>query len=173
MIPSEWKGEPQPQARQAHPEMIPSGAKGERGFTLIELVVTLLVLALAAAVVVPGIGRSIDSVRPRAEISGFAAYLRAAREQAIVRGEAQAVRLDPQTRSLAITAADSEAVRSSRSFTYLLRIEPEPPQALAVTFAPLGFSSGATYHILAPGNRRYLITVDPLTGRVSSRLADS
>jgi type IV fimbrial biogenesis protein FimT len=141
------------------------------GFTLIELAVTLLVLALAAAVVVPGVGRSIESVRARAEISGFAAYLRAAREQAIARGEAQTVRLDPETRSLAITAAD--AVRSTRSFTYLLRIEPEPPQALDVLFAPLGFSSGATYHILAPGNRRYVITVDPFTGRVSTRLGDS
>ena len=75
-----------------------------RGFTLIELAVTLLVLSLAAAVVVPGIGRSIGSVRARAEISGFAAYLRAAREQAITRGEAQSVRLDPETRSLVITA---------------------------------------------------------------------
>ena len=146
---------------------------GAHGFTLIELAVTLLVLALAAAVLVPGIGRSVASVRARAEISGFAAYLRAAREQAITRGEAQAVRLDPETRSLAITAAGSDAVRSTRSFTYLERIESDPPEALAVTFAPLGFSTGATFRILAPGNRYYLVTVDPLTGRVSSRPADS
>ena len=145
---------------------------GARGFTLIELAVTLLVLALAAAVIVPGIGRSIESVRARAEISGFAAYLRAAREQAITRGEAHAVRLDPETRSLAITAGGSE-VRSTRSFTYLLRIEPDPPDALEVQFAPLGFSTGGTFRILAPGNRYYVVTVDPLTGRVSSRLAES
>ena len=148
-------------------------ARHSRGFTLIELAVTLLVLSLAAAVLVPGIGRSIEGVRARAEISGFAAYLRAARETAITRGEAQSVRLDPGTRSLMITAAGSDAVRSSRSFTYLLNIEPDPPDALAVTFAPLGFSNGATYRILAPGNRYYLVTVDPMTGRVSSRLADS
>lgn len=148
-------------------------ARHSRGFTLIELAVTLLVLSLAAAVIVPGIGRSIEGVRARAEISGFAAYLRAARETAITRGEAQSVRLDPETRSLTITAAGSDAVRSSRSFTYLLNIEPDPPDALAVTFAPLGFSNGASYRILAPGNRYYFVTVDPLTGRVSSRLADS
>jgi hypothetical protein len=90
-----------------------------------------------------------------------------------MRGEAQAVRLDPQGRSLVITAAGSDAVRSSRSFTYLVSIEPDPPGALAVTFEPQGFSSGGTFHILAPGNRHYLVTVEPLTGRVSSRLADS
>jgi general secretion pathway protein H len=150
-----------------------SGAARSRGFTLIELAVTLLVLSLAAAVVVPGIGRSIESVRARAEISGFAAYLRAAREQAITRGEAQAVRLDPETRSLVITAAGSDAVRSSRSFTYLSSIESDPPEALSVTFAPLGFSNGATFRIVTPGNRRYLVTVDPMTGRVSSKPAES
>jgi prepilin-type N-terminal cleavage/methylation domain-containing protein len=153
--------------------MIARPRDAQRGFTLIELAVTLLVLSLAAAVVVPGVGRSIESVRARAEISGFAAYLRAAREQAIARGEAQTVRLDPETRSLAITEAGSDAVRSTRSFNYLLRIEPEPPQALDVMFAPLGFSNGAIYHIQAPGDRHYLITVDPFTGRVSTRLADS
>lgn len=150
-----------------------SRAPGARGFTLIELAVTLMVLSLAAGVMVPSIGRSVESVRGRAEVSGFAAYLRAAREQAITRGEAQAVRLDQASRSLAITAAGSDAVRSSRSFNYLLNIEPDPPQAHAVTFAPLGFSSGATFRILAPGNRHYVVTVDPLTGRVSSRPADS
>ena len=146
---------------------------GRGGFTLIELAVTLLVMAVATAIVVPGIGRSVEGVRARAEVIGFAAYLRAAREQAITRGEAQAVRLDPETRSLVITAAGSDAVRSSRSFNHLLRIEPDPPEALAVTFEPQGLSSGGTFHILAPGNRRYLIVVDPLTGRVSSRVADS
>ena len=111
---------------------------GSRGFTLIELAVTLLVLSLAAAVVVPGIGRSIGSVRARAEISGFAAYLRAAREQAITRGQAQSVRLDPETRSLVITAAGSDAVRSSRSFTYLMRIESDPARCLGGHVRPAG-----------------------------------
>jgi len=147
--------------------------RSKRGFTLIELAVTLLVLAIVAAIGVPSIARSIESVRARAEISGFAAYLRAAREQAIARGEAQAVRLDPQARTLAITAGDSDAVRSTRSFTYLLSIEPDPPEAITLTFEPLGFSNGATYRILAPGNRHYVILVDPFTGRVITRLANS
>jgi len=143
--------------------------RSRSGFTLIELAVTLIVLAVAAAIVVPSIGRSVDSVRARAEVSGFAAYLRAAREQAITRGEAQSVRLDPEKRLLVITAEGSDGVRSSRSFSFLTRIEADPPEALSLTFAPLGFSNGARYHIVAPGDRRFLITVDPLTGRVSSR----
>jgi len=144
-----------------------------RGFTLIELAVTIMLLAIASAFVAPAIGRSVDTIRARAELSGFTGFLRAAREQAVTRGEAQEVRLDPQARSLVIRAEGSPSVRSSRSFSYLLRIEPDPPAATTVRFHPQGLSSGGTFHILAPGDRHYVVTVDPFTGRVSSRLAES
>jgi general secretion pathway protein H len=145
----------------------------KRGFTLIELAVTMMVLAIAAAFVAPSLGRGLDGVRARAEVAGFTGFLRAAREQAVTRGEAQEVRLDPEGRTLFITADGSDAVRSSRSFTFLQRIDPDPPSARTVRFEPEGLSSGATYYILAPGDRRYVVRVDPLTGRISSRVADS
>ena len=56
---------------------------GARGFTLIELIVTLLVVAVAIGLVAPAIGRSTEGVRARAEVAGFSATLRHAREQAI------------------------------------------------------------------------------------------
>lgn len=145
----------------------------KRGFTLIELAVTLLVLGLASAFVAPAIGRSLDTLRGRAEVSGFTGFLRAAREQAVTRGEAQEVRLDPESRTLVIVGEGSPAIRSSRSFSYLLSIQPDPPAARTVRFQPQGLSSGGTFQILAPGARRYVVTVDALTGRVSSRLANS
>ena len=42
----------------------------KRGFTLIELVVTLFVLALAVGVAAPSIARGVDTVRTRAEAAG-------------------------------------------------------------------------------------------------------
>jgi general secretion pathway protein H len=145
----------------------------KRGFTLIELAVTLLVLALASAFVAPAIGRGLDTLRARAEISGFAGYLRAAREQAVTRGELQEVRVDPESRTLAIWVEGSQTARSSRSFSYLVSIEPDPPNATTVTFSPQGLSSGGTFRIVAPGDRRYVVTVDAFTGRVSAHPADS
>jgi hypothetical protein len=40
-----------------------------------------------------------------------------------------------------------------------------------LTFLPHGMSSGARFLIEAPGSRAYVITVDPLTGRVTTRRA--
>ena len=145
----------------------------KRGFTLIELAVTLLVLSLASAFVAPAIGRGLDTLRARAEVSGFAGYLRAAREQAVTRGEPQEVRVDTESRTLAIWVEGSRAPRSSRSFSYLVSIEPDPATATMVTFSPQGLSSGGTFRIVAAGDRRYVVTVDAFTGRVSARPADS
>src|SRR5262249_58061408 len=89
----------------------------KRGFTLIELAVTLLVLTLASAFVAPAIGRGLDTLRARAEVTGFAGFLRAAREQAVTRGELPEVRVDPESRTLAIWTEGSRSARSSRSFS--------------------------------------------------------
>jgi prepilin-type N-terminal cleavage/methylation domain-containing protein len=152
---------------------VPPGRRAPRGFTLIELVVTLFVLAVAAALIAPALGRSVDAIRGRAEVSGMAAYLRAAREQAITSGLPLEVRLIPETRTLMILVAGSDEVRSSRGFTTLLAIEPDPPTATGVTFQPQGLSTGALFRILAPGNRQYVVAVDALTGRVTYRPLES
>ncbi|PYM40688.1 MAG: hypothetical protein DME16_25940, partial [Candidatus Rokuibacteriota bacterium] len=65
----------------------------KRGFTLIEMAVTLLVIALAVGVAAPSISRGLDGVRARAEAAGIATFLRAAREQAITHHRAYEVRV--------------------------------------------------------------------------------
>ena len=64
-----------------------------RGFTLIELVVTLFVLALAAGVVAPSVVSGVGTLRARTETAGIATLLRAAREQAVTHNRAYEVRV--------------------------------------------------------------------------------
>ena len=143
-----------------------------RGYSLIELVVVLAILAVAAALVGPAVGRTADHVRARAEVSAVAAFLRAAREQAVTRGHAVEVTLDRDAHALLLrrTARDGEpAVATRRAFSARLAIQGGP--AAGVTFLPHGMSSGGRFTVEAPGPRTYVVTVDALTGRVATRQA--
>jgi Tfp pilus assembly protein FimT len=135
-----------------------------------ELVVVLAILAIAAAVGAPGIGRSADGVRARSEVGAVAAFLRSAREHAVSRRQAMEVRVDDETHTLVMRRAGDAgetAVQATRPVSSLLRIAADPPRP-RVTFLPHGMSTGARFAIAAPGTRAYVITVDALTGRVST-----
>lgn len=134
-----------------------------RGFTLLELLVTLLVLAVALGLAVPTIGRSLEGVRTRAEVARFAALLRHAREQAITTRRPHSLVVEPSAHRVMILGGDE--VRETRALPADLTVEAEPPPALTVRFEPQGVSTGGTFWLSA-GAVRYRVTVDPLTGRV-------
>jgi len=138
-----------------------------RGYTLIEVVVVLLVLALAAGLVAPSVGRSVDALRTRAEIAGVASFLRGARAQAITREAPCEVRVDPGARALVLHTG--ETGRVTKPVSTALRIVTEPGPAGTIIFYPHGRSSGGRLRIEAPGPSVYLITVDALTGRVATQ----
>jgi prepilin-type N-terminal cleavage/methylation domain-containing protein len=135
-----------------------------RGFTLLELLVTLLVLALALGVTMPSIGRGIEAVRARADVARFSAMLRHAREQAITTRRPHAVVVDPAAHRLLLLGGDDE-VRETRALRADLTVEPNPPNAFRVSFQPHGVSSGGSFRLVT-GGMRYRVSVDALTGRV-------
>jgi Tfp pilus assembly protein FimT len=134
-----------------------------------ELVVVLAILAIGAAVVAPSIGRTADGIRARSEIGAVAAFLRSAREHAVTSGQAMEVRVDDETHTLVMRQAGrggDSAVQATRAVSSLVRIAAGPPPS--VTFLPHGMSTGARFAIATPGAHAYVITVDTLTGRVST-----
>src|SRR5437867_9007681 len=133
-----------------------------RGFTLIELVVTLLVLAIAVAVVTPTIGRNTENLRAKAQVARLTAMLRHAREQAITTRRAHALVVDPAGHRLTIVAGDD--VTLTRTLPADLTIEAVPPPALTVRFEPYGVSNGGDFRVQS-GPVRYRGVVDGLTGR--------
>jgi general secretion pathway protein H len=136
----------------------------DRGFTLLELIVSLFVIALAVGLVIPAVGRGTETLRGRSEVAGFSATLRHARDQAISTRRGHAVVLDPSARRTTIVAAPDE-VRQTRPWPPDLEIRANPPEALTVRFDPSGVSSGGDFR-LATRNVQYRVTVDALTGRV-------
>jgi prepilin-type N-terminal cleavage/methylation domain-containing protein len=135
-----------------------------RGFTLLEVIVTLFVVALAVGVVVPVVGRSTETLRGRSQVARVSALLRHARDQAITTRRNHAVVIDPAAHRTTIIAGRDE-VRETRALPPDLGVEASPPSALTVRFEPNGVSSGAEFRLTA-GPVRYRVTVDALTGRV-------
>lgn len=140
----------------------------QRGFTLLELIVTLSIVALIVGLAVPTIGRSTEAIRVRAEVAGFSALLRHARERAIVTRRPQAVVIDANAHRVSVLAGGPDGeVRETRALPERLRVEATPPPALTVRFEAQGGSSGGDFRLVS-GAITYRVTIDPLTGRVRS-----
>jgi general secretion pathway protein H len=137
------------------------------GFTLLELIVALAVLALAAAVVTPAVGRGADSLKARAEVAGFAATLRHARERAITSQRSYRVAIDPEAHKVVIeglqASEDDKEVRETRTLSSRLVLE--ATRGTEVTFDARGMATGGHFKVTA-GGIVYHVTVDRLTGRV-------
>jgi prepilin-type N-terminal cleavage/methylation domain-containing protein len=139
---------------------------GSRGFTLLELIVTLFVILLTIGLAVPVIGRSSDAIRARSDVAGFSAVLRHARERAITSRQSHAVVIDLATRKMTVLAGGLDGdVKETRTLPERLTVQATPPPALTVRFEPEGTSSGGEYRVTA-GDVVYRVTVDPITGRV-------
>ncbi|MGH7346240.1 MAG: GspH/FimT family protein [Candidatus Rokuibacteriota bacterium] len=138
-----------------------------RGFTLLELIVTLVVVAVAVGLIVPTIGRSTETLRTRAEVAGFSATFRHARERAITTRQPFTVVVNPTDRLLTVTTGDDE-VRWTRALSERVDIRAETPGALTVRFEPQGTSSGGEFH-LTSGKITYRVSVDAVTGRVRNQ----
>jgi len=138
-----------------------------RGFTLLELIVTLVVVAVAVGLVAPTIGRSTEALRTRAEVAGFSATFRHAREQAITTRQPFTVVVNPTNHLMTVTTGEDE-VRWTRALSNRLEIRAETPRALTVRFEPQGTSSGGEFHLIS-GKISYRVSVDAVTGRVRNQ----
>lgn len=148
-----------------------SGARTRQGagFTLLELIVTLFVLALATALAMPALGRGTEGIRARAQATRFSALLRHTREQAITARKPHEVVVDPETRRVSVKAGRDEA-RTALTLPEPMKIQANPPPALTVRFEPYGGSTGGNF-LLTSATFRYHVTIDAVTGRVRTERA--
>ena len=134
----------------------------QRGFTLLELIVVLAILVLAAGLTAPSISRSTDALRMRAEVAGFSAVLRHAREQAITTRRAHRVVVEPAAHQIRVYAGDE--LRRTRVIPPNWTVD-APEASLAVRFEPHGTSTGGRYRIVAD-SAVWRVSIDAFTGRV-------
>lgn len=129
----------------------------QRGFSLIELIVVMVILSLVAALVMVRQPWHSAGLNTDATVRALGQALRLARSRAIA-----------QDREVAVVTAPGGFSVDGGAISQL------PPGAVLsptrVIFTPDGGSSGATI-LLAAGNRRIAVDVNWLTGRVAAREA--
>lgn len=139
-----------------------------RGFTLIELMVVLAVLALLLTVAVPFFPKAL----PGAEIKGaareLAAGLRTARSRAITLNREVGFTLDVEGRRFAVNeVGEARELPPDVEISFVTaRSELLDETTGVIRFFPDGSSTGGRVS-LAHGARGYHVDVDWLTGRIS------
>ena len=140
-------------AAKAMTPIFHSNAHRQRGFTLLELILVMGIVALAAALIAPNLtgldGRNFD-----AQLRDLAAQLNYARRSAIVSGQVSTVQWDDDSISLEFSTDDA------RTPGY------EPIDSLTVSFYPEGGTTGGNLR-LSQDKQRGWIAIDAFTGRVT------
>jgi len=139
----------------------------QRGFTLLELLVTLLIASLLVGLAAPRFQKSVTAMQLRQESREVATVLRRTRGLAIARAAAVEVLVDPQAGSIS-TGSDDPLYLAPDDVALVLPGSAVPADAkLRIGFYPDGSSTGGQFRLTA-GDREYGIVVDWLTGRVGA-----
>jgi type II secretion system protein H len=156
-----------------------------RGFTLIEVVVVLILIGVSAALLVPGFNRISKSVELRATAKKVSGLLRYYRNEAVQRGKVYQVLFDFNLREIRVQSVEivksgeqneeTEEMRLQQRFPMPADIqvrEMKIPGSLyvseypAIEFYPNGSSNGGSFILELQSSRGYWIRVHFLTGIV-------
>ncbi len=147
-------------------------SNGQRGFTLVELLVVLVIAALAMALVGTSISRSISGAEMRTAARKVAASLRYTRTHAILTKSEQMFLVDTEKHSF--QAADRQQETLPKGMNVELntaRSELTSETAGGIRFYPDGGSTGGNVRLEANG-RVYQVNVAWLTGEASLQRPD-
>jgi general secretion pathway protein H len=141
-----------------------------RGFTLLELLVVMVIIAAIVGLVVPRFGAALPGVELRGAARDVASALRFARGRAIATRGDVAVVFDVNARTYRIEGVPGERERAfGDAITVGLltgRSELRSESVGAISFFPDGSSTGGRV-TLRSGERAFEVDVEWLTGRVS------
>ena len=139
----------------------------QRGFSLIELVAVLVLVAIALSLVSVAFTKSLDNAKVQAASRDLVAALRYTRGQAIVKGQQAALDIDLQNNTY--QAPGKQIVHLPREMRMtLLTADSEQTGATSgrIRFFPDGASTGGHISVFM-GQREWRVNVSWLTGEVA------
>ena len=143
-----------------------------QGFTLLELIVVLVLLGIAAVLVAPQIGGSLQSAKLKTETRNVLAVFRSKRSEAIGSGQIITFAFDEQGEYYSV---NDERIALDEGIYLFLEGQDDnnlpgiPGLAVAensIDFYPDGSASGGILR-LSSADKSHFISVDWLTGEVS------
>jgi general secretion pathway protein H len=138
-----------------------------RGFTLVELLVVLVIISLMLALVGTSISRSVSGAEMRSAAREVAASLRYTRTRAILSKSEQVFSLDTESREYRAADREPETLPEGMSVELnTARSELTSETAGGIRFFPDGGSTGGNVRLEANG-RVYRVNVAWLTGEAS------
>ncbi len=139
----------------------------QRGFTLLELMIVLVVAAIMMAVVPPMISSALPGAELKASARKVAAGLRYARNRSLISDEETTLMLDLETKQFKVSGKKKNFQIHKDLELTLLTAESEMVEEKkgAIRFFPDGGSTGGRIS-LSTGKRKYAVDVDWLTGKV-------
>lgn len=142
------------------------GRRGARGFSLLEMILVLALVALASLLAAAALTGGFDGMRLRAAAREVAAQLRFTRAQAIATGESQRFTLDPRAHRWTAPKARSGELPAQLALAFVGAREVQPAEGEgAIVFFPDGASTGGRVQ-LALDDAAWQVEVAWLTGQV-------
>ena len=138
------------------------------GFTLIELVVALSIMALALGAVALSMTRIFEIAQYQGTVRFLTSELRAARQDARRSGDERVFQFHPQSREFGRPEGALRAVPDSISVEFVgARSEVTPEGLGQIRFFPDGSSTGGTIRLVRDSGAGVQLRVGWLLGRVS------
>ncbi len=145
----------------------------QKGFTLIEMVVVIVLIGIVASVVTFSFTRSLAGARIQAASNDLVAGLRYTRGQAIVKGEQKVLMLDLEKNTwLAPGKTERKLPKGMILRLTTARQELTSDKTGGIRFFPDGSSTGGNIAVVL-GEREWKINVGWLTGEVTLDKPDS
>ena len=140
--------------------------RAARGFTLLELILVLALVALASGLAAAALSGGFDGMRLRSAAKEIAAQLRFTRAQAIATGEPQRFTIDPAAHRWTAPKARDGTVPKQLGIAFLGAREVQPSAGEgAIVFFPDGASTGGRVR-LQLDDAAWQVEVAWLTGQV-------
>ena len=141
-----------------------------RAFTLIEMAVVLVIIALGSVLVVPMVQGGFEAREVRRAARQIAATMHYCRGEAVALGEPQELVIDALENSIHTTGWGRWAVLTEKAVITDVRGGTELSDGVVqIRFFPNGSTSGAEVLVASrrdPRERRLLVVLDPLLGTV-------